>query len=157
LAPRTASTCAIARYVDEAFAGVALQPGSVRARARMNQVLSVLDNYAYPTLVWGVYMARPRGDEEAVAAALPRARTCVTALAELLGDAAWLAGSALSLADLYAAPMFAYFRRAPEARSLLVDCDNLQRWWERMAQRESMVRTEPTGDATDRAHDPVDV
>jgi glutathione S-transferase len=140
---RLYETGAIARYVDEAFAGVALQPGDVCARARINQIISVLDNYAYPTLVWGVYVARSRGDEEKVAAALPRARTCVVALAELLGDATWLAGAALSLADLYAAPMFAYFRRAPEAELLLAGCDNLQRWWERMAGRSSMATTEP--------------
>jgi hypothetical protein len=24
----------------------------------MNQVISILDNYAYPTLVWGIYVVR---------------------------------------------------------------------------------------------------
>jgi glutathione S-transferase len=42
---------AIARYVDEAFAGPALQPTAPRARARMNQAISILDSYAYRPMV----------------------------------------------------------------------------------------------------------
>jgi glutathione S-transferase len=139
---RLYETAAIARYVDEAFLGVALQPSDVRLRARMNQVISVLDNYAYPTLVWGIYVVR--SDEEKVAAALPKARTCLAALSDLMGDATWLAGSALSLADLYAAPMFAYLHRTAEAGPLMSGFDHLKRWWDRISRRSSMSRTEPT-------------
>jgi glutathione S-transferase len=139
---RLYETSAIARYADELFAGLALQPDDLRLRARMNQIVSVLDNYVYPTLVWGIYVVR--ADEEKVAAALPKARTCLAALADSMGDATWLAGPALSLADLYAAPMFAYFQRTAEARPLLSGCDNLRRWWDRMSRRSSMRRTEPT-------------
>jgi glutathione S-transferase len=139
---RLYETSAIARYVDEVFAGVALQPTDVRLRARMNQVISILDNYAYPTLVWGIYVVR--SDKGKVAAALPKAQTCLAALAELMGDATWLAGSALSLADLYAAPMFAYLRRVAEAEPLMSSFDNLNRWWDQISRRSSMGGTEPT-------------
>ncbi|HEY3910163.1 MAG TPA: glutathione S-transferase N-terminal domain-containing protein [Stellaceae bacterium] len=49
---------AIMRYVDEAFPGPPLQPVEVRARARMNQVISIIDSYAYRTLVWDIYVER---------------------------------------------------------------------------------------------------
>src|SRR4051812_44225486 len=49
---RLYETGAITRYVDEGFAGPALQPASPRMRARMSQVISVLDSYAYRPMVW---------------------------------------------------------------------------------------------------------
>lgn len=55
---RLYETGAITRYVDEVFEGPALQPATPRARARMNQAISIQDNYVYPDLVWGIYMER---------------------------------------------------------------------------------------------------
>jgi glutathione S-transferase len=141
-------TSAILRYIDEAFPGPKLQPDDVLARARMNQVLSILDNYAYRTLVWDIYVQRVSlpaegraTDETVITRAMPMARTCLQALAELMQDGAWLAGSALTLADLHAAPMFAYFIEAAEARDLLAPHPTLQRWWDRISRRESLRHT----------------
>ena len=126
---------AITRYIDEAFAGRQLQPEDVRDRARMTQIITVLDSYAYRTLVWDIYVelvARQAtgspSDEARVAAALPRAEICLSAVAPLMGEGPWLAGPTLSLADLHAAPMFAVFRLAPEAERLPSRTDRLVRW-----------------------------
>jgi glutathione S-transferase len=46
-------TAPICRYVDEAFSGPALQPADAAPRAVMGQAISVMDNYAYRSMVWG--------------------------------------------------------------------------------------------------------
>ena len=106
-------TGAIARYVDEAFDGPKLRPSGARGRARCNQLISVADNYAYPQLVWGIYVERVskpvRGavtDEAKITATIPKAEACLKAMSNLMGDNPWLAGTEMTLADLYAAPMF---------------------------------------------------
>jgi len=139
---------AITRYVDEAFPGPPLQPAEPQARARVNQVVSILDSYAYRTLVWDIYIERMRAaengrvsDEARIAAALSRAETCLGALEALMADAPWLAGPALTLADLHAAPIFAYGMMAPEGMALVARHGALHDWWERMARRPSMAAT----------------
>jgi glutathione S-transferase len=139
---------AITRYVDEAFDGPPLQPNEAKRRARMNQIISVLDSYAYRTLVWDIFVERVRApsqgrapDEARIAAALPRAEVCVQALEELMGEQKWLAGTEPTLADLHAAPMFAYFRLARQGRDLMARHPGITRWWHAMGARDSMTAT----------------
>jgi glutathione S-transferase len=141
---RIYETAAICRYIDETFAGPHLQPSTPRDRARMMQAISILDSYAYHTLVWDIFVERvmkpsqgAKPDEAKVAAALPMARTCLAALNDLAPDTAWLTGDSLTLADLHAAPMIEYFLRTPEGR-MLGDRPRLARWWTAMAARQSM-------------------
>jgi glutathione S-transferase len=143
-------TTAITRYVDEAFEGPALQPTEVRDRARCNQLISMADNYAYPHLVWGVYVeqvSKPRRGEQAdaarVASSLGIARTCLRAMEDMIGSQPWLAGASLSLADLHVAPMFAYFLQSADGRDLLAEHPRLAGWWARIAERGSMRQSEP--------------
>ena len=139
---------AIARYVDEAFPGPPLQPNGARQRARLQQTVSVLDHYAYRTLVWDIFVERVRGpqhgripDEQRIAAALPRAEMCLRALTDLLGAQPFFAGTEVTLADLHAGPMLAYFHMAAEGATLLNRLDALRTWWERMAARPSLLAT----------------
>jgi glutathione S-transferase len=145
---RLYETAAICRYVDEGFSGPLLQPATPNGRARVTQIIGVLDSYAYRPLVWDIFIERIRApaqgrlaDEEKVAAALPRAATCLEALERLMGGSPWLAGESLSLADLHAAPIFAYFLLTPEGSALLSRHPDLARWWQLMAQRASMAAT----------------
>ena len=139
---------AIERYVDEAFAGPALQPSTPRERARVNQLTSILDSYAYRTLVWDIYVERVSApkqgrvpDEARIQTALPKARLCQRAINDLMDGGPYLAGRALTLADLHAAPIFAYFTLAPEAEALLAEQPAIKAWWASMVRRPAMQAT----------------
>jgi len=141
-------TGAITRYVDDAFDGPRLQPISPPQRARMNQVVGLLDAYAYRPMVWGVFVQRVRvplnggaSNEAEIAASLKSAATCLDALEELLGNAPFLAGGSLSLADLHAFPMLRYFFVASEGQAQVKSHKALLRWYEAMLTRDSVIRT----------------
>jgi glutathione S-transferase len=115
----------------------------------MHRIISILDSYAYRTLVWDIYVERvarqasgTASDEQHIAQALPKAEVCLSALSELIDEAPWLAGPALSLADLHAAPMIAFFRLAPEGSRLFAAHDRLMKWRDRMSSRPSFLRTQ---------------
>ena len=145
---RLYEAAAISQYVDEVFDGPPLQARSPELRARTAQVISVLDCYVYRTLVWDIYVERvsvPKhgkaSNEDRIREALPRAATCLSALEQIMGPEPFLAGPALTLADLHAAPMFALFTVTPEAERLLARHPALTQWWENIAQRPSMAAT----------------
>lgn len=145
---RLHETAAITRYVDEAFDGPPLQPADAGERAVMAQIVGLLDAYAYRTLVWDIYVetvSKPREggstDAELVEAALPRARLCLEVLSALKRPGPWLLGERLSLADLHAAPMFAYFVQAPVGREMIDGFPGLGGWYEAIAARPAFLAT----------------
>ncbi|WP_342361520.1 glutathione S-transferase family protein [Terrarubrum flagellatum] len=142
-------TAAITRYVDEAFSGPSLQPKEPRIRARMAQLIGVLDAYGYRAMVWDIFVERARKpqrgelpDEAKIAAAVERTERCFDAIEAIMRDAPWLAGEeSLTLADLHAAPMIACLRVAPEGAACLSRHPRLYEWWERISSRASMQAT----------------
>jgi glutathione S-transferase len=83
-------TGAITRYVDEAFPGPPLMPNDVRSRARVNQIINIIDNYGYGPFVRQIFKECVRApahgrepDETVIATALREASTCLRALSDL--------------------------------------------------------------------------
>ena len=142
-------TAAICRYVDEAFDGPALQPADVRERARMAQIVGLLDSYGYRNMVWSVFVElsgdgenEGRTDRTKVEAGLERSAVVLGEL-ERLGDGPFLAGESLSLADLHAAPMLAYVMVPEEGRALVARYTRIAAWVETMRARSATIATRP--------------
>lgn len=147
---RLYETQAILRYIDAVVPGAHLQPVDPRAAGRMDQIMGVNDWYLFPDVSAAIVFQRIIGpvlmgltpDEAAIAQAMPKARTCIAELDRLLDDQIFLAGDALSLADLMIAPQLDYLAQTPEGQDLLGGTA-LGAWLARMAERPSMRATLP--------------
>lgn len=146
---RLYETSAICRYVDLALPGPRLVPEEPRAAGRMQQVVAVIDSYANAPMV-RVLVQRlvvpMRGgipDEKVIEEALPGTDLGLDALEAIIDGNRFMAGEAISLADLHLAPLMAYLVATPEGSARLAARPGLSGWWERMAARESIKRTEP--------------
>jgi len=143
-------TTAITRYVDEGFSGPTLQPDAPHDRARMTQIIAILDAYGYWPMVRQVFSPRvfnaARGrvaDEAVVAEGLARSHTVLAALEKLVAGGPFAVGARLSLADLHLAAMFAYFAAAPEGAAAIAEHGRLATWWHDARRLKSLVATDP--------------
>ena len=143
-------TVAIARYVDEAYDGPALQPDAAAARARVTQVCAIVDNHTYAPAISNVVIQRVvvpmlggEPDEAAIAEALPDAAKAMGVLNEMIGYRSHLVGDSVTLADLHLVPVYDYFRQTPEGEGVLADMAGLRRWWDGMSGRASVTATTP--------------
>jgi glutathione S-transferase len=141
-------TQAIMRYVDAVVPGPQLQPEEPRAAARMNQLMGITDWYVMRQVSIPITRNRivaPRVnrpvDEDAIAKAIPDAQNCVAEIGRLLNVHTWMAGDAVSLADLLLAPHLSMFAEAPEGAQILRKHENLGRWLARIEARPSMQAT----------------
>ena len=136
---RLFETAAITRYVDEAFPGPALQPADVRQRATMNQIIGLLDAYAYRAMVWDVYVERiskPKdgkvSDEALIGAGMEKSQELPGRAVDAHGArrlAARRATDARRPACRADVRLFREGARGPRrARRLFRDC---RVWWER--------------------------
>jgi glutathione S-transferase len=142
-------TQAIMRYVDTTLPDPRLQPDDPRAAARMNQIMGITDWYVMPQISSAITFGRvvaPRFnlpvDEARIAQALPNARNCIAEIARLLDGQPYMAGDAISLADLLLAPHLSMFAEAPEGAEILQDHANLRDWLARIEARRSMQATQ---------------
>ena len=142
-------TQAITRYIDEVFEGPRLQPSEPKSRARMAQVMSIVDAYVYWPMVRQVFSQRmfapflgEAADEAEITAGLEASARPLSALEALLRNGAPLGGSQVTLADLHLAPMMAYFAATPEGQAQLQRYPGLNAWWAEMSELQSLRDTD---------------
>lgn len=141
-------TQAILRYIDRIAPAPALVPADPRAEARMNQIIGILDWYLFPWAGAGIAFHRVvcrrfgwPADEAAVAENLPKAARALAALATLQDRAPFLAGEAMSLADIHVAPHLDMLADCAEGEALPAPHEGLRRWLAAMRARPSKVTT----------------
>jgi glutathione S-transferase len=140
---------AILRYLDRALPRPALTPSDSQAAARMDQLMNVNDWYLFQGVANVIGFQRIVGprlmgltpDEEAIAAAMPKAHVVFDELARQLSDRPFFVGDSISLADLLIAAQLDFFREMPEWELLTAKNANLRGWLDRMNARPSMVAT----------------
>jgi glutathione S-transferase len=142
---RLIETSAIMRYLDTVLPGTSLIPATPKDRARMDMVTSIVDSYGYGALlgVAGYYLFPDfigGQHDDALKAALEKSRLVLSELMRIKGDAPYLAGSALSIADLYLAPITAYVALTPHWDDLLA-LPGMRDWWERITALQSFQST----------------
>jgi glutathione S-transferase len=137
-------TAAIMRYVDDAFDGPKLSPATPAARARMEQWISVINCYAYDSIVrnYALQYILPmfkneKPDMQKVAAGVPKMERDLGLLDEAYGEQPWLAGETVSLADLLLAPIIQTVGMFPEGQAALAKNKNLGRAYDALSKRES--------------------
>ena len=145
-------TSAIVRYLDESFDGPKLLPDSIADRARCEQWTSAFNGYLYQPIVARYirqyFFAKGEGgqpDRAIIDAALAELPALLTILDRGYAASAWLAGDAISMADLFVMPVLAYLERMPEGPQLLEATPQLRRALAAMRARPSFSATEPAG------------
>ena len=144
-------TQAIIRYLEDLLPTPSLVPESAEARARMNQVIGIIEWYFFPKAAAPIAFNRiigPRllgmpADEAAIAEAMPMARTCFAELDRLLRDKPYFTGNSVSLADIMLAAQLDLFGECAEGRELIDGTTNLRPCLERMLARPSFAATQP--------------
>jgi glutathione S-transferase len=140
-------TRAILQYVDESFGdGPSLTPARTHERVACEQWVSAVNDYLYDTLVrrYVLQFVIPRGeggqpDRAVIERAVAEMPAQFAALEQAYARSDFLAGSTLSFADLFAAPILASVEAFPEGRQLLGDYPAIRRAQAVMRQRPSFI------------------
>lgn len=132
---------AIVRHLDATLPGPALTPADARARARMEQWISVEAANFTPgvmKILGQLLFARMRGQDPNMAIVdegRAAVRKAVAVLEKPLATGEYLAGS-FSLADICFMPYVEYLFMVGEG-ALISEAPNTAAWWSRVSQRET--------------------
>jgi glutathione S-transferase len=143
-------TDAIVRYIDQAIPGQDLQPLEAKPRARMNQIIGIVESFGYSCMITKLVMNRVvapmiggKPDEAAIKESLPSIELCLKEFERLMGNDKFLAGDKLSLADLFLIPVYDYLAQTPEGQEVLKPHGKIRAWWDLVKSRNSVITTVP--------------
>jgi glutathione S-transferase len=155
-------TRAINRYIDGKFDGPSLTPPEGKGAARLEQWMNVADAYFVPyahALIVEKLFRQYLGGEQNVAAIRAGREGMQPALDVVeswLASHPYLAGSALSLADIHWMPYVDYLFQIGEGENIAGRA-SLSAWWKRVSSRETWARVARTGPQPYEAGMTVDV
>jgi glutathione S-transferase len=145
---RILETSAIARYLNDVLPGKSLVPATPKDRARMDMIVGLVDSYGYGALIGGVaaYHLFPDfvggKNEAARAGGIANGRKVIELAMQTKGASPFIAG-ALSLADLYLAPILFYVSLTPD-KDKLFDVPGFADWWANIEALPSFQSTMPS-------------
>lgn len=142
-------TAAIGRYLDAIGSGPKLVPEDTARAAKMEQWLSVVNCYAYQSLVTGYlfdYIFPKTPDQKPDRAAIDRDFPAAKRDLEIIErgvEGEWITGSTITLADLFLAPILGSIANFPEAAGVIETSPNLKRLLGALTARPSYAHASP--------------
>ncbi|MFT3771650.1 MAG: glutathione S-transferase N-terminal domain-containing protein [Minicystis sp.] len=133
---------AIIRYLNDTLSGPNLVPSDAKARALMEQSISVEYSYFTPkamTIIMNVLFGKMMGKEpdmDAVNAAKQSLAGTAATLDKWFADHQYFGGDVFSLADIGYMPYVEYLFAAGEG-GLITEPKHLGAWWTRVSERPS--------------------
>lgn len=139
---------AICSYIDRRHNASALHPDGAEAQARMWQWVNIAANYVFPITEERLVLPRVvaplmgrAADEAKIAEALPVIEYHLQIVENRLHESRFLAGEAVSLADIFMYPVMDATAAAPEGRALLARMERLSAWYALIGKRASATAT----------------
>lgn len=140
-------TSAIVEYLDTVVGDRAFTPADPMGQAHMRQIMAIVDSYLYAPAISTITIQRlivpskgGQPDEDAVAAAIPKAKTALEAIEAIASCSPYLLGPTITLADFYLMPVMLYLSKTPEFAAVTSDIPQLNAWWAEISQRPSFLK-----------------
>ncbi|MFW9258708.1 glutathione S-transferase [Nostoc sp. KVJ20] len=139
-------TTAITEYLDIVFADNKFSPSEPMLKARMRQIIGIIDNYLYAhvgTIVMQCLVVPSQGgntDSDLVQKASAPAKKAIEAIESLSVASPYLLGSQLSIADFYLIPLFIYLSQTSEFEVITGQTPKLRSWWDKVNQLENVKK-----------------
>lgn len=134
---------AIQRYLEAKYPQPPLLPSDPAALARAAQAMRVMDSYAYPAMVWSVFISEVRGEDGWLPydKAVAQSRTVLRELELWLGNGPWVAGETFTLGDTHFLPTLDLFAMCETGKRMLDEHPRVTEWWQRLRARPSAIAT----------------